>query len=50
MLTPKTIKIAKFVVTVISAGLTLASKTSNEKLMDAKIAKKVAEELSKHSM
>lgn len=50
MLTPKTIRIAKFVVTVISAGLTLASRTNSGKILDEKIAKKVAEEFSKRSM
>lgn len=47
MLTPKTIRIAKFVMTLASAGLTLVSKNSTDKLLDEKIAKKVAEELSK---
>lgn len=46
-MSPNVIKIAKFVVTVVSAGLTLVSKTSNDKLIDEKIAKKVAEEVAK---
>lgn len=47
MLTPKTIRIAKFVVSVVGAGLTLAQRSNTDKFLDAKIAKKVAEELSK---
>lgn len=50
MLTPKTIRIAKFVVSVIGAGLTLVSRGNTEKLLDAKIAKKVTEELSKRQI
>lgn len=50
MLTPKTIRIAKFVVSVIGAGLTLVSRGNTEKLLDAKIAKKVTEELSKRKI
>lgn len=46
-MTPKTIRIAKLVITIISAGLTFAGKESMDKVLDAKIAKKVAEELSK---
>lgn len=44
---PKTLRIAKFVVAVIGAGLTLVSKQNMDKVLDEKIAKKVAEELSK---
>lgn len=50
MLTPKTIRIAKFVLSVIGAGLTLVSRGNTEKLLDAKIAKKVTEELSKRNL
>lgn len=46
-MTPKTLRIAKFVVSVIGAGLTLVSKQNMDKVLDEKIAKKVAEELSK---
>lgn len=46
-MTPKTLRIAKFVVSVIGAGLTLAQKQNMDKILDKKIAKKVAEELSK---
>ena len=49
MLTPKTIRIVKFVITVASAGLTLVSKAGSDKLLDEKITKKVAEELSKRN-
>lgn len=49
MLTPKVIRIAKFVVSVIGAGLTLVSRNNTEKLLDEKIAKKVTEALSKHN-
>lgn len=49
MLTPKTIRIAKFVVSVIGAGLTLVSRSNTEKMLDEKIAKKVTEALSKHN-
>lgn len=49
MLTPKTIRIAKFVISVIGAGLTLVSRSNNDKILDAKIAKKVGEELSKRT-
>lgn len=41
------IKIAKFVVTVIGAGLTLATALKKEATLDEKISKKVKEELSK---
>lgn len=46
---PKALRIAKFVVSVIGAGLTLVSKQNMDKVLDEKIAKKVAEELSKHN-
>lgn len=47
-MTPKTIRIAKLIVAIVSAGLTFAGKESMDKVLDAKIAKKVAEELSKN--
>lgn len=47
MLTPKAIRIAKFIISVVGAGLTLVSKQNADKVLDDKIAKKVAEELSK---
>ena len=49
IMTPKTLRIAKFVVSVIGAGLTLVSKQNMDKVLDEKIAKKVAEELSKRN-
>ncbi len=47
MLSQQTIRIAKFAVTVIGAGLTLLAKSNTEKILDDKISKKVTEELSK---
>lgn len=44
----KVIGIAKLVVGIISVGLTFIGKENSDKILDAKIAKKVAEELSKH--
>lgn len=46
-MSPKTIRIAKFMVSVVGAGLTFVSKQNSDKILDEKIAKKVAEELSK---
>lgn len=46
-MTPKTIRIAKFVVSVVGAGLTLVSKRNSDKILDEKIAKKVAEEFAR---
>lgn len=46
-MSPKTIRIIKFIVSVVGAGLTLISKQSSEKMLDEKIARKVTEELSK---
>ena len=47
MLSQQIIRIAKFSVTVIGAGLTLLSKNNAEKMLDEKISKKIIEELSK---
>ena len=47
-MTPKTIRIAKLIIAIASAGLTFAGKESMDKVLDAKIAKKVSEELSKN--
>lgn len=43
----KAIKIAKFVVSVVSAGLTLVAALKKDTLLDEKIAEKVEEEISK---
>lgn len=50
MLTPKAVKIAKFITTVIGAGLTLLQKNNSGKILDERIAKKVNEELEKRSI
>lgn len=50
MMTPNAIKIAKFVVSVVGAGLTLISKPNMDKFLDEKIAKKVAEEFAKRNL
>ena len=50
MLSSKTIRIAKFAITVISAGLTLASKSVSSKQLEEIIARKVTEELNKRSI
>lgn len=46
-MTPKTIRIIKFVLSVASAGITLLSKQNSDKILDEKIARKVAEEFIK---
>ena len=46
-MSPKTIRIAKLILSIGSAGLTLLAKTNSDKLLDEKIAKKVAEEFAK---
>lgn len=47
MLSPKAIRIAKFILSVSSAGLTLMSRTNTDKSLDDRITKKITEELSK---
>lgn len=49
-MSPKVIRIAKLITAIVSAGLTFAGKQSTDELLDEKIAKKVAEELSKRNM
>lgn len=49
-MSPQVIRVAKFVVGVVSLGLTFVGKQSTDKILDEKIAKKVAEELSKRNM
>lgn len=49
-MSPKVIRIAKFVVGVASLGLTFVGKQNTDKILDEKIAKKVTEELSKRNM
>lgn len=49
-MSPKVIRIAKFVVGVVSLGLTFVGKQNTDKILDEKIAKKVTEELSKRNM
>lgn len=46
-MSPKVIRIAKLVTAIVSAGLTFAGKQNVDKVLDEKIAKKVAEELAK---
>lgn len=43
-------KYAKFIITIISAGLTLAAKGNTEKIMENMVTKKVAEELAKRHL
>lgn len=49
-MSPQVIRVAKFVVGVVSLGLTFVGKQNIDKILDEKIAKKVAEELSKRNM
>lgn len=49
-MSPIVIKYAKFLITIISAGLTLAVKGNTEKIMMNMVAKKVAEELAKRHL
>lgn len=49
-MSPQVIRVAKFVVGVVSLGLTFVGKQNADKILDEKIAKKVAEELSKRNM
>lgn len=49
-MSPKVIRIAKLVTTIVSAGLTFAGKQNTDKVLDEKIAKKVAEEFAKRNM
>ena len=49
-MSPKVIKYAKFITTIISAGLTLAAKGNTEKMMENMVAKKVAEEFTKRHL
>lgn len=50
IMSPQIIRIAKFVVGIVSLGLTFVGKQNSDKILDEKIAKKVAEELSKRNM
>lgn len=49
-MSPKVIRIAKLVTGIVSLGLTFVGKQNTDKLLDEKIAKKVAEELSKRNL
>lgn len=49
-MSPQVIRVAKFVVGVVSLGLTFVGKQNTDKILDEKIAKKVVEELSKRNM
>lgn len=49
-MSPIVVKYAKFITTIISAGLTLAVKGNTEKIMMNMVAKKVAEELAKRHL
>jgi hypothetical protein len=49
-MSPMVIKYAKFITSIISAGLTLAVKGNAEKIMMNMVAKKVAEELAKRHL
>lgn len=49
-MSPQVIRVAKFIVGVVSLGLTFVGKQNTDKILDEKIAKKVAEELSKRNM
>ena len=49
-MSPKVIKYAKFITTIISAGLTLAAKGNTEKMMENMVTKKVTEELAKRHL
>lgn len=46
----KVIRIAKLITGIVSLGLTFAGKQNTDKVLDEKIAKKVAEELSKRNV
>lgn len=49
-MTQTTIRIAKMVISVISAGLTFMAKQNSDNILDEKIAKKVAEEFVKRQL
>ena len=49
-MSPQVIRVAKFVVGVVSLGLTFVGKQNTDKILDEKITKKVAEELSKRNL
>lgn len=49
-MSPQVIRIAKLVVGIASLGLTFIGKQNTDKILDEKIAKKVAEELFKRNL
>lgn len=49
-MSPNVIRVAKLITTIVSAGLTFVGKQKSDKILDEKIAKKVAEELTKRNM
>ena len=48
-MSPTVIRVAKLITGIVSVGLTFAGKQNMDKVLDEKIAKKVAEELSKRN-
>lgn len=49
-MSPNVIRVAKLVVAIASAGFTFVGKQNADKVLDKKIAQKVAEELSKRTI